>query len=74
MMTNVYVVMMNYYEENILLGVFSTRELAESYIKTEYTSYHYNKTFDTWDGTAQYDISTIDITEVAVDEGVIMND
>ena len=65
-MNKVYVVMMNCWEENILLGVFSTREKAASYIKNEYPAYKYYERHDYWSEDNNPD--SIDITEVTVDE------
>ena len=64
-MDKVYVVMMNCWEDNILLGVFSTREKAEIYIKEEYELYKYDKKYDMW--CKDNCPNSIDITEVTVD-------
>ena len=60
--------MMNCWEENILLGVFSTPEKAELYIRNEYEKYKYNPKYDQW--CKDYCPDTIDITEVIVNDGI----
>ena len=66
-MNKVYVVMMNCWEENILLGIFSTPEKAELYIRNEYENYKYDPKNDCWiDHTVKY-CDSIDVTEITVD-------
>lgn len=66
-MSKVYVVMMNTWEANLLLGVFSTNEKAESYIKNNYSSYKYRKKHGNWGISEERYYDNIDITEVIVD-------